>query len=227
MKIYRGFTLLELLIAISLLGMLMVLLFSAFRLGNRSWEAGNNKANANTEVRILHRLLTKQLQSLHRNQANRSNFLQQPVLQGDAEQLTFLAPAPAQALVGGLYWHHLYLKEIETESFKQSKPNIGLYLSLQLYHPDFASNDKDYDQHLIPAILLLDNIATLKFSYFGMEQIGSAAIWWEQWQEQTRQPLLIRLNIKQFDDHELELTLTTNSLNSGDKAMLSPFPFAK
>ncbi|NEX17237.1 MAG: general secretion pathway protein GspJ, partial [Halochromatium sp.] len=35
----RGFTLVELLIALSLIGIITLLLFSGLRLGSRSWEA--------------------------------------------------------------------------------------------------------------------------------------------------------------------------------------------
>jgi len=60
----QGFTLLELLLALSLMAVLITLVFSAFHLGSRAWEKGE-KLNHNQQVlRVVPDLVRRQLVSL-------------------------------------------------------------------------------------------------------------------------------------------------------------------
>ena len=56
-----GFTLLELLIAMSLLGFILVLLFGGMRLGARSWDAGEKRAENATHLALLQGFLRREL----------------------------------------------------------------------------------------------------------------------------------------------------------------------
>ncbi|MGH6912899.1 MAG: PulJ/GspJ family protein, partial [Geminicoccales bacterium] len=57
----HGFTLLELLVAITLLGVLMAALFGALRLGARVWETGTARQDASARIQIVHNLLRREL----------------------------------------------------------------------------------------------------------------------------------------------------------------------
>ena len=54
-----GFTLLELLIAMTLLGMILVLLFGGLRLGVRSWDASQKQVDSLNSVRSLESFLRR------------------------------------------------------------------------------------------------------------------------------------------------------------------------
>ena len=66
-----GFTLLELLIAITLMGLILVVLYSGLRLGLNSSESGGQRAEATDRLRLVHEFLRRQLaQSMTVYQAN-------------------------------------------------------------------------------------------------------------------------------------------------------------
>lgn len=56
-----GFTLLELLIAMSLLGFILALLFAGMRLGARSWDAGEALAEKSAHMAALQGFLRREL----------------------------------------------------------------------------------------------------------------------------------------------------------------------
>ncbi len=57
----QGFTLLELLVAITLLGLLMAALFGGLRLGARVWETGETRLDASARVQIVQDFLRQRL----------------------------------------------------------------------------------------------------------------------------------------------------------------------
>ena len=57
----RGFTLLELLVAITLLGVLMAALFGALRLGARVWETGEARLDDSARVQVVQDFLRRRL----------------------------------------------------------------------------------------------------------------------------------------------------------------------
>jgi len=59
----RGFTLLELLISLTILSVIMVIIFGAFRISARAWEKGEKNIETNQRERIVLNLMKKQLAS--------------------------------------------------------------------------------------------------------------------------------------------------------------------
>ncbi|MEW6077238.1 MAG: prepilin-type N-terminal cleavage/methylation domain-containing protein [Thermodesulfobacteriota bacterium] len=59
-----GFTLLELMISMTILAMMVVILFGGFRVGVRAWEKGENDLDARQRQRIVLDLLRRQLASV-------------------------------------------------------------------------------------------------------------------------------------------------------------------
>ena len=57
----RGFTLLELLVAITLLGLLMAALLGGLRLGARVWETGEARLDASARVQIVQDFLRQRI----------------------------------------------------------------------------------------------------------------------------------------------------------------------
>ena len=66
-----GFTLLELVVAITLMGVVLVLLYSGLRLGLNGWDGGEARAEATNRLRLVEEFLRRQLaQSMTVYQAN-------------------------------------------------------------------------------------------------------------------------------------------------------------
>ena len=99
MKAQGGFTLLELLVSMTLLAMLFVLLFGGLRFGMRAWERGTGTADAVDQVRIAQDLLRREIErSCPRRLATaRPQDIPRVDFTGEATELAFLAPAPGAA----------------------------------------------------------------------------------------------------------------------------------
>jgi len=61
----KGFTLLELLIALTIFSMIVVVIFACLHMGVRAWEKGEENAQKNQEMRILLDLIPQQIRSLY------------------------------------------------------------------------------------------------------------------------------------------------------------------
>jgi general secretion pathway protein J len=176
-----GFTLMEVLIALTLLALILVVLFSTLRLAGTSWDAGTARAEHNNEMRLVHNLIRRAL-----GQA-------QPILlpspsgttltfSGDGTAVRFTAPLPAQAGISGLY-----LMSLEVQDNGADK---SLLLRRQQYRPDLLELDTEAE-----STVLLEGISEASFSYFGSQGPYEPLVWTEQWEPSMRMPQLVRLSI--------------------------------
>lgn len=65
----RGVTLLELLITLTILSMLGVIVLAALQLGSQSWQRGEDRAEVEQRIRVLHGTLAQQLAALQPTRA--------------------------------------------------------------------------------------------------------------------------------------------------------------
>ncbi|HOO91604.1 MAG TPA: prepilin-type N-terminal cleavage/methylation domain-containing protein, partial [Syntrophales bacterium] len=84
----RGFTLLELLISLTILSLVTVLIFGAFRMGIRAWEKGERNIDGRQRERIVLDLIKRQLSSIPVDVVKGDKAL---VLKGDGKSLEFVS----------------------------------------------------------------------------------------------------------------------------------------
>ena len=105
-----GFTLVELLIAMTLVGLITLLLFSGLRLGTRAWEGVEAAADRTGALRVARNFLDRTL-----NQARVVSLTFDgeiiSVFSGEAQALEFVAPLSEHVGIPGLYVVRLTLDE--------------------------------------------------------------------------------------------------------------------
>lgn len=184
-----GFTLVELLVAMTLIGMLFVALFGGLRFGARVWEAGVDRGQEFAEVEATQALLRRQLdQMLPLPGLDQEE--QEISFAGEQDRLVFTAPAPSQFGLGGVYYFDLFTERAER--------GRQLVLRWQLYRPDRDEpfNDRESQQRT-----LLENIEAIEFGYYGdPEQVefgegSDKGDWRERWVEAALPPQLIAVRI--------------------------------
>lgn len=107
----RGFTLVELLIALVLIGLVMLLLFGGLRLSTRSWDSSEAHRQRVAEQYRVQQLL-RQLISQARNLRVRGDTGEALLaFQGEPDELVFVAPGRDSDLSGTLYWYRLLMRE--------------------------------------------------------------------------------------------------------------------
>jgi len=181
-----GFTLVELLVGLSLMALLAVLLFGGFRFGLRAWEAGGARIERLNEAEQVQNLLRRELGEAYSlagsNPQTGAGAL--ATFQGSRDSLSFVAPLPSQAGVGGLYRFGLGIETVTGER--------RLALAWQIFRPDRAPRASvDADSRSV----LLHGIAGVDFAYFGRRQTGAPAQWQDDWDDRRGLPELVRLRV--------------------------------
>lgn len=87
-----GFTLLELIIALTVLGVIVTIVFGALRVGVRAWEKGEKDIERRQRERIVLDRIAQQLTSIHRPKDLPPAELAPYLLRGDAASVEFISP---------------------------------------------------------------------------------------------------------------------------------------
>lgn len=185
----QGFTLLELVIALTLLGLIMTLLFGGLRLGTRAWNSGTSHAEAVSEVHLVQDWIRRELSQARLIVWQTENGDQQLAFLGAATGVRFVAPLPAHRGGGGL---HVLAIEVD-----DSRSGRRLHLRHQLYHPDTGGFEPTEESE---SVVLLDRIETAEFSYFGSLNDQDEPEWTTSWEGTTKLPQRIRLVVELPDD---------------------------
>jgi len=189
----HGFTLIEVLLATTLLGIMMLLLTGSLRIGADSWEAGEERMAKASRLFIVESFLRRHIASLVPVSGVNSNGEMEPSFRGTAGSLTYVAPLPDQLEGGGLYRFDLYLKD--QDETKELRVSIVPYQS----SPDAQkSQPKPIDD-----IAIVEQVKNLQFAYYGpiMENGvlpppgGQTGKWVNEWRE-YQLPTLIRIDIE-------------------------------
>lgn len=130
----KGFTLIELVIALALVALITVLLFSGLRLGSRAWDGVDRVAERNAELRSARGFLDLAL-SQARDLVLRFEEADRQVFAGNAASLEFVAPLSEHVGIPGLYVLRLGIEGRGEDS--------RLVMTRWLLHPDVLAGNVD------------------------------------------------------------------------------------
>ena len=100
-RVQRGFTLLELTIALTLLALMSAVLFGALRLAGRSTDSGEARAEASASMRLTQNFLRTNLEAQHPLRMRK--ILEWPlVFRGARNELRYASELPPRVAGGGL-----------------------------------------------------------------------------------------------------------------------------
>lgn len=184
----RGFTLLELIIAITLTGLIMLLAFSAMRLAISSWRTVESVDASLEELQVVQGFLRRQLEQAR--SVTRTNQTElNTTLKGDAQTVNFIAPMPGSRLgVWGLYRFSL--------AFVAAESGTNLQLTYQLALP--PANPGQVSDQTQTRILLRD-LEAGAFSYYGTPTAKEPATWQDEWTSDASLPQLVRIRLLSRD----------------------------
>jgi general secretion pathway protein J len=173
--------LIELLIAITLVGLILALGFSGLRTGLRSWESVESAIGATEDRRLVEGFLRRQIAQA-RPVPELETGPDEPVLafRGEPGLLEFVAPLPQRDRVGGLYRFRLEIRKAE----------IGQELRLTYRH-HLPEVEPPTDAE--PARLLMAELSDGAFAYYGAPEPEGEAIWHDSWDGAAGLPHLVRL----------------------------------
>jgi len=176
-----GFTLMEVLVALTLLALLMTVMLGGLRLGTRVWETTNARIDRGDEVVVLRNFLRQRLEEALPVSAAGSNRSNQPLFLGEPERLRLTSSMPA-SLGEGLFQLELAL------SPKPDNDRAGrLILDWQPW-PDATLSD-------VGERMILDDVAGIAFAYYTNGSRREEGRWLRTWQDRDLLPDLIRVDL--------------------------------
>lgn len=173
----QGFTLLEVLVVLSLLGVLLALIAGALTGANRALGKAERYSTRLDEVRSTQNFLRNAIGQALPLAAGASGSESAPVFEGQTHSLRFYAPL-APWLGGGLYRYSISLAAGQ-------RLQVGL--------------ERLRDQRLLPAQepqVLLHQVSSVAFSYRGISPQGTATDWLDHWPWPGRLPVSVRIDVQ-------------------------------
>ena len=179
----RGFTLVEMLVAISVAALLVSLVYGAVRVGQRSADALDERIEGAEVMRIgwqyLHGALTRARPVLDPTRdEDPSGF------HGNAERLSFIADMPAYVGVGGLFRIRLGVADIAE--------GRQLLLSRERFDPLTEQAPEASPEKAV----LVERLDHLMIAYYGQQDADDDPAWHAAWDGPHTLPNLVRIDIK-------------------------------
>lgn len=205
-----GFTLIEVLIAMTLLSIMVVLLFSSLKICAQSWEQGESKIAEVNEVAVVYNFFQRHLSAAipvsndfaqnGMDAAGQSginstiaagaaieNKGKNFSFQGKRNSLQFVSVFPASAGRAGMQ-----LFSIQPE--REGKEQV-IKVTLAPFFPLAEGEEWNPEE-----VVLLKHVSDFELSYFGATvEDGSKSGWQDEWLEKEIQPKLVKININTSD----------------------------
>ncbi|MFI0397786.1 MAG: prepilin-type N-terminal cleavage/methylation domain-containing protein [Thiolinea sp.] len=189
-KQQAGFTLLEMMIAFSLLALLFLALFASFNTIGRGWEAADRKLLKTEDTRLISEFLRNQLSQTIVVQIKGENG---PVyaFEGTDHYVRYAAPLQPLQNQGGIYLIEL--------AVGLDRDGRKLEMRYAPYRPDM-----DWDEALkeVEPVLVYSGLGLVHFDYYAAESDKEDPRWESEWLEQPVYPLLMRVKIE-GKDHQI------------------------
>ncbi len=169
-----GYTLIELLIVLALLGLISLAIAGGFRFGARAWERTERAIGAGEAARGGHAALSALLGHIY-PRARDALGTEPPSFEATAERIAFLADASAPFPARGV-WRY-------TLSVKRGQDGAALLLSQQSEHGPIAAREE----------VLLTGAKQVLFAFADVKD-GTVS-WTDTWSGQANLPALIRVRV--------------------------------
>lgn len=200
-----GFTLIEVVVSLTILGFILLIIFGAFRLGISSWDRGELIKEEYQKIRIVSELITRQVKSIVpykiRTEKAEGDYL---AFEGKAQSLRFVSALSSRASAPEGFVYAIY----QLEEDAQNGGKLVLYEQKVLNRNFFEGEPKESEK-----IVLLDRVSRVSIEYYQEEDSSKnqTEAWLEEWntKEKKELPRCLRmaLNLKKPDGKESSVTL--------------------
>jgi len=177
-----GFTLLEMLLAITLLSLIVSAIVGGLHLGRRAWEGGRTYETV-SEIEEAARAINGQLARALSIRIPKVNNEQIVAFHGTPEGCRFLALSE-----GGAQWGGIILTEIGGSQ----GPDHDIALWTRVFRP---SEGFELPRDSLRRTSVLREAAYFRLSYFGHLENGRPPIWTDQWTGRQTLPLLVAVQV--------------------------------
>ena len=193
----NGFTLIELLLAITLLAAMMGMIYAALNVGVRAWDAGDARVAQASNWRLVERFMRRELGQIF---PTRWRAVTQPYIafEGGKTSLRYVTSLNLDAALqngapGGLQWAELALidggvLQLNRQAFDSTAQNFDGLVA--------PGRDQLQSNTVVPPVRLMENVTAFEINYFGAETDLAEPTWREEWRDLARLPSLVRLKVE-------------------------------
>ena len=183
----RGFTLVELLLAILLLGMLMAAAWAGISTATKAAHSGEALIDRTNRVRVAQEFIRRQIRNaLALPYPMDSTTGETRTFEGEGESMRFVAPMPGYLSRGGAYLQSFELRPARGGG----RELVFAHELLNGYDPD-KHRDAEHEP-----VVLIEGIRSARFEYRGLDETGQLGDWEEEWDEPGTQPVLVRMKFE-------------------------------
>jgi len=195
-----GFTLIEVIVTLTILGFVVLMVSGTFRLGLSSWEKGDSMKEDYQKVRMISQLVPRQLKSLVpykiRTEKAEGNYL---AFDGKAQSLRFVSAVPIKAKRPEGFVYVVY----QFKDDGDKKGRLVLYEQRAL-NRDFFEDDLKEDS----AVTLFGGISQVRFEYYSEadKEKSRTEEWVEEWnaKEKKELPKAVRMTVIYWNERGKE-----------------------
>ncbi len=180
----RGFTLLELMIGLVLLGLIMSLIFAGLPLGIRSSDAAETAGERANRIRLVQSLLLREISAVYPYRWKNTVDVNLAFI-GAGNSLKFVSSTPPRAGQGGLNMVELAL----------AKSDEGVRLLMRRRIPEREQRNFDRLENE-DSVVLLDHLESAAFEFFGSDTPTGRPSWRGTWADPQRLPRLVRVSLR-------------------------------
>lgn len=202
-----GFSLVELLLAMTLMSMLLALAYGGLRASTQATEKGQDILDDSNRIRMAHQFVRRQLTQLlplafDEDEAQDARS----VFRGDRNSIRFVAQMPGYLGYGG--------PQVQELEFVQGEEGLELVLShalLQGFEEEFL-----YERD---PVLLLDKVHSAEFSYLGVDENGEITTWTSSWDDETTLPTAVALEVEFTEKVYIDWPMLSTSVRIDGSAL--------
>jgi general secretion pathway protein J len=180
----RGFTLIEMVIAMVLLALMLGMAWSGFSFALRAWEAGDANGHRAADLRLAESFLRREFTEIFPMRWKDPMQLKF-AFEGERDRMRFVSARPPGITAPGMALVGLTL---------ESADNNGVNLVMRRAPPDDDAKDfKPLDA--AEATVLIPNLRAVEFAYFGSSSDVNEPRWQDAWSTPDRMPLMVRIRL--------------------------------
>ncbi len=187
----RGFTLVEVMLAITLVALIMAMAYGGFRASVRATSTGEALIEETNQLRVTHQFIRRQLtlaQALIIEEGDEPGT--QVRFLGDRDSVRFVAPLPGYLSFGGSY-----VQQLSLERGQDGLDLVFYYAMFNGYEPgDIEAHD---------GIVLIEGLRSGSFIFLGEDEDEMEPFWADYWERTDLLPLAVGLTLDLDRDHGL------------------------
>jgi len=207
-----GFTLVELLLALTLMSLLLALAYGGLRASTRATDRGQTILEDSSRIRMAHQFVRKQLNQMVPLVFEVSeDGVERTVFVGEPGRIRFVAPMPGYLGFGG--------PQVQELAIVRGDDSLELVLNHALLQG--FEEPALYERDPIP---LLGDIESAEFSFLVRDEEGELAGWVNQWEDQTTLPESVALDIEFQEDVYIRWPLLTATVRIDPAALAELAP---